>query len=80
VLVDMRDIYENNANNGARRLREAIFAILPAWFKEEAKELCSKTLEGGGDKPLAQRIADCGEGVRGRVRGHRGPARTEARP
>ena len=25
-LTDMRDIYENNANNGARRLREMIFA------------------------------------------------------
>ena len=29
-LKDMRDIYENNANNGARRVREAIFAILPS--------------------------------------------------
>lgn len=57
-LVDMRDIYENNANNGARRLREAIYAILPPWFTEEAKELCSKTLSDGGGKPMAQRIAD----------------------
>ncbi len=54
----MRDIYENNANNGARRVREAIFAILPPWFVEEAKELCNKTLKGGGGRPLAQRIAD----------------------
>jgi hypothetical protein len=57
-LTDMRDIYENNANNGARRVREAIFAILPPWFVEEAKELCSQTLRGGGGKPLPQRIAD----------------------
>ncbi|RKN40760.1 hypothetical protein [Streptomyces hoynatensis] len=57
-LTDMRDIYENNANNGARRVREAIFAILPPWFVEEAKELCSKTLRDGGGKPLPQRIAD----------------------
>lgn len=57
-LTDMRDIYENNANNGARRLREAIFSILPPWFVEEAKDLCNKTLTDGGGKPLPQRIAD----------------------
>lgn len=57
-LTDMRDIYENNANNGARRLREAIFSVLPVWFVEQAKELCIKTLQGGGDVPLPKRIAD----------------------
>jgi hypothetical protein len=58
VLVDLRDIYENNANNGARRLRQAIFSVLPPWFVEEAKELCNKTLADGGGKPLPQRVAD----------------------
>ena len=58
-LTDVRDIYENNANNGARRLREAIFAVLPPWFTEEAKDRCMATLADGGGKPLAQRIADC---------------------
>nr|WP_176732604.1 hypothetical protein [Streptomyces sp. SID4917] len=57
-LEDLRDIYENNANNGARRVREAIFAILPPWFVEEAKELCAKTLRDGGGKPLNLRVAD----------------------
>jgi hypothetical protein len=57
-IVDLRDVYENNANMGARRLREAIFAILPTWFTEEAKDLCSATLRDGGGKPLAQRRAD----------------------
>lgn len=57
-LTDMRDIYENNANNGARRVREAIFAILPPWFLEEAKELCAQTLRDGGGKPLNIRVAD----------------------
>lgn len=57
-LVDLRDIYEQSANQGARRLRAAIFSILPPWFVEEAEELCSKTLEHGGGKPLAQRVAD----------------------
>lgn len=58
ALTDMRDIYENNANNGARRLREAIFSVLPPWFTEEAKDLCNRTLADGGGKPLAQRVAD----------------------
>lgn len=58
-LVDLRDIYENNSNNGARRLRQAIFALLPPWFVEDAKKLCTATLErGDSDKPLPQRIAD----------------------
>lgn len=57
-LIDMRDVYENNANQGARRVRESIFAILPPWFVEEAKELCAQTLKHGGGVPLARRIAD----------------------
>jgi len=57
-LVDLREVYENNANLGARRVRECIFAVLPPFFIEEAKELCVKTLSDGGGKPLAQRIAD----------------------
>lgn len=57
-LTETRDIYENNANAGARRLREQILAVLPNWFVEEAKANCDATLENGGGKPLAQRIAD----------------------
>lgn len=59
ALKDARDVYENNANMGARRLREMIFAVLPVWFREEAAERCRATLENGGGKPLVQRIADC---------------------
>jgi len=51
-------VYENNANQGARRVRECIFAILPPWFVDEAKDLCAKTLREGGGVPLTQRIAD----------------------
>jgi len=59
-LEDPRDVYENNSNNGARRLREMIFSVLPDWFREQAKEIATNTIERGqGDKPLAQRIADC---------------------
>lgn len=59
-LTDLRDVYENNANMGARRLREAIFSILPTWYTEEAKDLCIKTMEksGGTGRSLAQSIAD----------------------
>lgn len=57
-LVDMRDIYENNSNAGARRLRECINTMLPKWFRDEAETLCRKTLVDGGGKPLAQRVAD----------------------
>lgn len=55
VLTDMRDIYENNANAAARRLRECIFRVLPTSFLEEAKSLCMQTLEHGGGEPIEQR-------------------------
>ena len=57
-LRELRDIYENNANNGARRVREMIFAVLPPWYVAEAKDRCQKTLENGGVIPLATRIAN----------------------
>lgn len=55
-LTDPRDVYETLANNGARRMREMIFAVVPAWLVEEAKEACNATLRGGGGVPLAVRI------------------------
>ena len=57
-LKELRDIYENNANNGARRVREMIFAILPPWFVAEAKDRCNATLTDGAGIPLATRIAN----------------------
>lgn len=56
-LVDPRDIYETTANNGARRVREAIFAVLPAWYRDEAISLARATLEGGDGIPLEERRA-----------------------
>lgn len=56
-LTDLRDVYENNANQGARRVREAIFAVLPTWFTEQAKELCEATLAAGNGESLEDRIA-----------------------
>jgi len=59
ALTDMRDIYENNANMGARRLRECIFAVLPPYLIKSAAEQCRATLESGEDeKPLTQRVAE----------------------
>ena len=58
-LEDLRSVYENNANNGARRVREMIFAVLPPWYVEEAKDLCSKTLASDGTgRTIQQRAAD----------------------
>ncbi len=58
-LEDPRDVYESNSNNGARRLREMIFTVLPSWYREQAKEIATNTLNNGaGDKPRAQRVAD----------------------
>lgn len=66
LLTDMRDIYENNANNGARRLRECIFRVLPPYLKEVAKATCYGTLEKGkGDKPLEVRAAEAVEAFKG---------------
>ena len=56
VLTDPQAINQNNANIGARRLREAIFAVLPRSFVDEAQDLCRETLNNGGGKPLGQRI------------------------
>ena len=57
VLTDQRDIYENNANMGARRLREMIFGVLPGWFTEDAIAACYETLaRDEGEGTLQERI------------------------
>lgn len=55
-LTDLRDVYENNANLGARRLREAIFAMLPAWYTAEAISICQETLAKGNGETLEARV------------------------
>ncbi len=54
-LTELRDIYLNNASEAARRVREAIFAVLPDELIEEAKDICQATLDAGGGKPLEER-------------------------
>jgi len=43
-LTDPRDIYENIANNGARRLRACILSVIPGDVIETAVEQCDVTL------------------------------------
>lgn len=44
-LVDPRDIYEKVANDGARRLRACILAVIPSDIIEEAVDACEETLK-----------------------------------
>ena len=55
-LTSERDIYEINANMGARRLRSRILAILPNDLVEAAIAECKKTLEGGNNIPLIDKV------------------------
>lgn len=57
-LTDLREIYENNANNGSRRVRQAIFSVLPGWFVDSAIDQCRAALTNGGGEPLPQRISN----------------------
>jgi hypothetical protein len=54
-LTDARDIYEMVANQGARRLRNCILAVLPGDVIEAAVNQCKKTLESG-EIPIAERV------------------------
>lgn len=55
ALDDLGDIYNNNANVGARALRECIFNRIPVWLREEAEDLCRQTLERGDGRTVAER-------------------------
>lgn len=55
-LTSQRDIYELNANNGARRLRSRILSILPPDLVEACIEECKKTLAGDNEKPFIDKI------------------------
>lgn len=58
-LIDLGDISNNNNSVAARAVRETIFTILPVWFVVEAESIAAGALRGaGGDKPLAQQVAD----------------------
>lgn len=54
-LTDERDIYEMVANQGARRLRARILAIIPVDIVETAVNQCRLTMKGG-QGPLIDRV------------------------
>lgn len=56
-LTDQRDIYEIGANNGARRMRARILALLPAWYVDDAVQAVEKTrAERDKDRPISEII------------------------
>jgi len=56
-LTDSRDIYEKTANEGARRLRSCILAVIPGDVTERAIARCKDTLKkGDGNAPLIDRV------------------------
>lgn len=57
-LIDPRDIYEIVANNGSRRLRAAILAMVPISIVEDAMAACRQTLIKGGGEPIEKRLAN----------------------
>lgn len=56
VITDLGQIYENNANAGARRVRECIMNVLPYGFVARAAQLCQETLTRMDSGELNTRI------------------------
>lgn len=56
VLTDPRDIYEHVANQGARRKRACILAVIPKDVVDYAVDACAKTLQSGNKEPLIDRL------------------------
>ncbi|MGW9128107.1 hypothetical protein ACWGPW_24350 [Paenibacillus chitinolyticus] len=55
-LDDPRDIYELTANQGSRRVRSCILAIIPGDIVEAAIKQCEVTLKEGHKEPLSDRV------------------------
>lgn len=56
ALEDPRDVYEMVANQGSRRVRACILAVIPGDVIEAAIEQCEKTMKSGNTEPLIDRI------------------------
>src|SRR6185436_17575572 len=56
ALTDERDIYELVANQGARRKRACILALIPGDIAEAAEAECDKTLAGENQEPREDRV------------------------
>lgn len=56
-LTDSRDIYEKIANEGSRRLRACILAVIPGDVTEKAVLRCKETIKAGEKNvPLIDRV------------------------
>lgn len=55
-LTDPRDIYELTANQGGRRVRACILAVVDRHMEDFALEVCKKALAGDASTPLADRV------------------------
>lgn len=58
ILKDQTDIDNRIANVASKQIRGRILALMPKAMIEAGKAMAKKTLAGGNDKPLAQRITD----------------------
>lgn len=56
MLTDPREIYEHVANQGARRKRACILAVIPKDVVDSAMEACQRTLASGIKEPLIDRL------------------------
>jgi hypothetical protein len=57
-IIDLTDVYRNNQNQGARAMRECVFATLPRWIQDEAERRLRETLRKGPGTPLEQQVQD----------------------
>lgn len=57
-LTSVADVYQNNVNQASRRVRQAIFSVLPDWFVAEAEDICVRTRAEGGGEGLTKRVTD----------------------
>ena len=55
-VEDPREIYEMVANQGSRRLRACILAVIPGDVVEAALDACDATLSGAATEPLVDRL------------------------
>lgn len=56
-LVDQADIDNKIANVASKQMRGRILALLPKHLVAAGQEACKRTLAGGGEKPIRERIA-----------------------
>ena len=56
ILTQERDIYEVTANQGARRMRARILAILPPELVDDAVAQCKATIKSGGAETWQEKV------------------------